>query len=256
MSEPRLFVEAPLGPGARLTLGHAEAHYLRTVMRLAPGATVKLFNGRDGEWRARIDEAARSAVTLSATEQLRPQVQEPDLWLLFAPIKGKRVDAIAEKAGELGVAELLPVMTRRTAVQRVNVERLQANAIEAAEQCERLTLPKVREPVPLTTALADWPGERHLLYADERAGAEPIAAALLRFHQGDPWAVLIGPEGGFAPDEQDVIRALPQAVPVSLGPRLLRADTAAFAALALWQAHLGDWRAGDLGWSSAVAPRN
>ncbi|ANK82367.1 MAG: 16S rRNA (uracil(1498)-N(3))-methyltransferase [Rhizobiales bacterium NRL2] len=249
MTEPRLHVDADLGPGVEIELQKHQAHYLRNVMRLGAGAAVKLFNGRDGEWRAAVDQVSKNRMTLSVGEHLRRQAVEPDLWLLFAPIKGRRVDAIAEKASELGCAEIRPVLTERTVVARVNVERLQANAVEAAEQCERLTLPLVREPEPLGDAIARWPADRRLLYADERAGAAPVARALAAAEPGGRWAVLIGPEGGFAPAEQDLVRALPQALPVSLGPRLLRADTACFAALALWQAHLGDWRGGDGGQS-------
>jgi 16S rRNA (uracil1498-N3)-methyltransferase len=246
-AEPRLFVDADLARDAEIALSKDQAHYLRNVMRLGHGATLKLFNGRDGEWRAAVDHVSKSRIDVAVVDLLRPQTAEPDLWLLFAPVKGKRIDAIAEKAGELGVAEIRPVLTERTVVGRVNVERLQANAREAAEQCERLTLPLVREPVKLEAAMAAWPEDRRLLFADERAGAQPIAEALAAEQADRPWAVLIGPEGGFAPAEQALVRALPRTVPVSLGPRLLRADTAAFAALSLWQAHLGDWRRGDAG---------
>ena len=247
MTEPRLHVDADLRADAEIELPKDQAHYLKNVMRLGHGATLKLFNGRDGEWRAAIDHATKNRMVVAVLERLRPQAAEPDLWLLFAPIKGKRVDAIAEKASELGCAEIRPVMTERTVVGRVNTDRLQANAIEAAEQCERLSLPAVREPEPLADAIGGWPADRRLLYADERAGAAPVARALAGEAPGGKWAVLIGPEGGFSPAEQAMIRALPQALPVSLGPRLLRADTACFAALALWQAHLGDWREGDSG---------
>lgn len=249
MTEPRLYIEADLSDGAEVALEKDQAHYLRNVMRLGTGATLKLFNGRDGEWRAAIDHASKNRMDVALLEQLRPQTVEPDLWLLFAPIKGKRVDAIAEKAGELGVSEIRPVVTERTVVGRVNTERLAANAREAAEQCERLTLPHVHEPVKLAEIIGNWPEDRRLLFADERADALPIAEALKGQQPGGKWAVLIGPEGGFAPAEQVLVRALPQALPVSLGPRLLRADTAAFAALSLWQAHLGDWRGGDHGFA-------
>lgn len=252
VTEPRLFVEADLKPDQPLILTGNQYHYLARVLRLGSGASVKLFNGRDGEWRGAIDQMGRRDAEVVLGEQLRPQVAEPDLWLLFAPIKGKRVDAIAEKAGELGVSRILPVLTRRTVVSRVNVERLQANAMEAAEQCERLSVPEVAEPRDLAAVLDDWPGGRRLFLADERADATPIARALAeeanRTETAPSAAVLIGPEGGFEEAEKQMVRALPDCVPVSLGPRLLRADTAAFATLALWQAHLGDWRAGDSGW--------
>ncbi|WP_416896528.1 MAG: 16S rRNA (uracil(1498)-N(3))-methyltransferase [Minwuia sp.] len=244
-AEPRLYIDADLAENAEIALEKDQAHYLKNVMRLGHGATLKLFNGRDGEWRAAIDHVSKSRVDIAVMDRLRPQVAEPDLWLLFAPIKGKRIDAIAEKAGELGASEIRPVLTERTVVARVNTERLQANAREAAEQCERLTLPAVHDPVKLTDIVAAWPSDRSLLYADERANAAPIAQALAGKAPGGRWAVLIGPEGGFSPEEQTLVRGLAQAVPVSLGPRLLRADTAAFAALSVWQAHLGDWRDGD-----------
>lgn len=250
MTEPRLFVEHDLLADQSLTLTGNHHHYLAKVLRLGSGATVKLFNGRDGEWRAVIAHMARQGAEMVLSEQLRPQAVEPDLWLLFAPIKGKRIDSIAEKAGELGVSRIMPVITHRTVVSRVNVDRLRANAREAAEQCERLTLPEVTEPVDLTAVISAWPPGRVLLLADERASATPIAEALSRLagESPRPAGVLIGPEGGFAETEKQLVRAVPDCVPVSLGPRLLRADTAVFATLALWQAHLGDWRGGDQGW--------
>lgn len=248
-TEPRLYVEAALTEGAEIALERDQAHYLRNVMRLGHDATMKLFNGRDGEWRAAIKQVSRNRTDVIIRDQVRPQAAEPDLWLLFAPIKGKRIDNIAEKAGELGVSALTPVLTERTVVSRVNTERLAANAREAAEQCERMTLPTVGEPEKLISLLRNWPDDRRLLFADERANALPIAEALAAEEPGGKWAVLIGPEGGFAPAEQQLVRAMQQALPVSLGPRLLRADTAAFAALSVWQAHLGDWRRGDHGFA-------
>lgn len=245
--EPRLYISDALEEGGAIVLDKEQSHYLGRVMRLGNGDTVKLFNGRDGEWRGEIAGGGKNALALNLTACLRAQQAEPDLWLLFAPIKGKRIDTIAEKAGELGVSELWPVNTARTVVSRVNVDRLQANAIEAAEQCERLTLPEVHEVRKLSDMLATWPDDRRLMYCDERAGAQTVPAALAAESPG-PWAVLVGPEGGFAPDEQNLIRNMPQSVPVSLGPRLLRTDTACFAALSLWQAHMGDWTGGDAGW--------
>ncbi|MDF1720279.1 MAG: 16S rRNA (uracil(1498)-N(3))-methyltransferase [Minwuia sp.] len=250
MTEPRLFVDQDLLANQPLTLTGNQHHYLAKVLRLGAGATVKLFNGRDGEWRAVIDHMTRQGAEMELTEQLRPQTPEPDLWLLFAPIKGKRVDTIAEKAGELGVSRIMPVITHRTVVSRVNVDRLRANAREAAEQCERLSVPEVTEPLDLRSAVGAWPRGRTLLFADERASATPIAQALqsLARESARPAAVLIGPEGGFTNEEKELVRSLADCVPVSLGPRLLRADTAVFAMLALWQAHQGDWRGGDAGW--------
>ncbi|GIL00012.1 MAG: ribosomal RNA small subunit methyltransferase E [Alphaproteobacteria bacterium] len=243
----RLYVEEPLSSGATVTLDRDRAHYLKNVLRAAPGQTVGLFNGRDGEWRARIDALAKQGATLVAEARRREQMPEPDLWLVFAPVKKARIDFIAEKATELGAAALVPVMTRFTAVSRVNTERLRANAIEAAEQTERLSVPEVREPVPLARLLADWPPERRILLCAEAGAARPIAAALHAFaHDSQaaaaPWAVMTGPEGGFAAAELDGLEKLPFVTAVGLGPRILRADTAALAALACFQAILGDGR--------------
>jgi 16S rRNA (uracil1498-N3)-methyltransferase len=237
----RLFVDAPLAADGRLGLEQKQAHYLLHVMRSAVGAEVALFNGRDGEWQARIVEAAKRSVVVVPERQLRPQVLEPDLWLLFAPVKRARIDFIAEKATELGVSVLAPVLTRHTAVTRVNEERLQAIAIEAAEQCERLSVPEVRSAESLDTLLAGWPVGRHLILLDESGGGLPIARALEGLIAG-PAAVLVGPEGGFAKSELDGLRALSFATPVGLGPRILRADTAVIAALSCFQAMCGDWR--------------
>ncbi|HJQ57094.1 MAG TPA: 16S rRNA (uracil(1498)-N(3))-methyltransferase [Vineibacter sp.] len=242
---PRLFIEAPLAAGAKIDLAAESAHYLRDVLRLGAGAVVKLFNGRDGEWRATIEMAGKRAITLYIAGRTRAQVAEPDLWLCFAPVKKARLDFLAEKATELGVSALQPVMTHRTIVARVNLERLRANAVEAAEQTERLTVPEVRPPVTLDQLIGSWPVARHVLLADETGGGQPVAAALAALDEAGcaaPWAVLIGPEGGFARGELDAIGRLPHVHPVGLGPRILRADTAALAALAVWQAAIGDWR--------------
>jgi 16S rRNA (uracil1498-N3)-methyltransferase len=238
----RVFVTAPLATGAEVAASAAQAHYLGTVLRLRPDNEIALFNGRDGEWRARIQSIGRKSATLMAVEQLRPQAAEPDLWLCFAPIKHARIDTIAEKAGELGAAVLQPVITSRTNVSRVNVERLTANAVEAAEQCERLTVPEVRVPVPLRQLVETWPTERKLLFCDEAGNGRAIADALATAPRGGAWAILVGPEGGFDAVERSMLSALPAVLPVSLGPRLLRADTAAIAAMSLWQALVGDWR--------------
>jgi 16S rRNA (uracil1498-N3)-methyltransferase len=238
---PRLFVEDDLVQGGALTVDGPRAHYLRDVLRLGVGAEALLFNGRDGEWRAKIAAATKRALGLGIESRIRPQIAEPDLWLCFAPVKKARIDFIAEKATELGVSALLPVITRRTNVERVKIERLRANAVEAAEQTERLSVPDVREPVSLEKLLAAWPAGRRLLIADETGGGRPILEALGDARPG-PWAVLIGPEGGFAREELDRIAALPGVLPVGLGPRILRADTAAIAALTCLQAAIGDWR--------------
>jgi 16S rRNA (uracil1498-N3)-methyltransferase len=245
MSVTRLFVEADLTGGIEAPLSEAQAHYLRHVMRRADGAPLLLFNGRDGEWRATLALRGKKAAVAVVGERSREQVAEPDLWLCFAPIKRARIDSIAEKATELGVALLQPVLTRHTAVERVNIERLRANAIEAAEQTERLTVPDIRPPVELMKLLADWPADRRLLMADETGGGPPIAEALGALDEparAAPWAILIGPEGGFAAAELAAVRRMKNVTAVGLGPRILRADTAALAALACWQALVGDWQ--------------
>lgn len=236
----RLYVDAPFEAGASVAIDRGQSHYLSRVMRLGAGDTLAVFNGRDGEWRATIAEAGRGRCTLRLDAQARPQRSSPDLCLLFAPIKSGRIDFLAAKAAELGVSALWPVLTRRTQVARVNLERLRANVIEACEQCGRLDVPTLREPEPLERVLESWPEDRHLLFCDE-TGGPPIAEALHAKPPG-PWAVLIGPEGGFAPEETELLRGRVFVVPASLGPRLLRTETAAVAALALWQASLGDWR--------------
>jgi 16S rRNA (uracil1498-N3)-methyltransferase len=240
-SLPRLYVEQVLGEGTSLTLEGPQAHYLASVIRLGAGGRVKLFDDRTGEWLAEIEEAGRKRVTLRIGERLREREALPDLWLLFAPIKRGRIDWLVEKATELGVAGLVPVVTRRTVVERLNRDRLLAHVIEAAEQCERTALPELAEAQKLDAVLRDWPEERTLFFADEAGGTPLIEAA-----SSGPAAILIGPEGGFTDEEREAIRSLPSACAVSLGPRILRADTAAIAALAVWMAAAGDWhRHGD-----------
>lgn len=230
-SLPRLFVDEVLAEGTSVIV---DGNYLAAVLRLGPGDKVKLFDDRTGEWLAEIVEAGKKRVTLAVGERLREREAVPDLWLLFAPVKRGRIDWLVEKATELGVARLLPVLTRRTIVDRLNLGRLRAHAVEAAEQCERTALPALDEPRKLDAILKSWPEDRPLYFADE-AGGEPFAPA------PGPAAILIGPEGGFTDEERAAIRALPQARPVSLGPRILRADTAALAAIALWMGAAGDW---------------
>ncbi|HEX9809322.1 MAG TPA: 16S rRNA (uracil(1498)-N(3))-methyltransferase [Alphaproteobacteria bacterium] len=232
----------PLAAGATIGLAPTQAHYLRHVLRLSAGERIALFNGRDGEWEAAIAGFGKGWASVEVARRRRAQRAEPDLWLLFAPVKRARIDYLVQKAAELGVSVLQPVFTEYTAVGRVNGERLAANAVEAAQQSGRLSVPEVRAPVPVMEALGAWPAGRRLLWCDESGGGAPVAAALAGAARGGPWAVLIGPEGGFAPAELDAIRKLPFVTAVSLGPRLLRADTAAVAALACWQAWLGDWR--------------
>ena len=250
----RLYLTADFGEGETVQLDDGPAHYLRNVLRAGAGDRLHVFNGRQGEWLAEIDTIGKRGVTLVCLKQTEPQADGPDLWLLFAPVKKTPSDYLVQKATELGVSRLMPVFTRRTIVARVNEDRLAANAIEAAEQSERLTVPDIAEALPLEKALTGWPKERTLYFCDEggeaRALADVLAPTILRsaaggrhtFEAGGPAAILTGPEGGFDPAERAMLRALSFVVPVTLGPRILRADTAALAALAVWQSVAGDWR--------------
>ncbi|MGE0752846.1 MAG: 16S rRNA (uracil(1498)-N(3))-methyltransferase [Variibacter sp.] len=239
---PRLFVEAALQPGAEIPLEKGPAHYLTHVLRLQAGAELLAFNGRDGEWRVRLAGGKKSAA-LILLEQTRPQTVAPNLHYLFAPLKHARLDYMVQKAVEMGAAALQPVLTQHTQVTRINRERMRANAIEAAEQCGVLTLPEIGEPTPLAAAVAALAAERVLIFCDERADvSDPIAAlAAVRTSPPAPLAVLIGPEGGFSVAERELLLRRSRVVRLALGPRILRADTAAVAALALVQAVLGDW---------------
>jgi 16S rRNA (uracil1498-N3)-methyltransferase len=236
-SLPRLFVRTPLGEGAPVELDAGQANYLGNVMRLGVGAELLVFDGRSGEWLARIAAAAKKRMTLSVERRTREPETIPDVWLAFAPVKRTRTDWLVEKATELGAARLLPVMTQRTIAERVKVERLETIAIEAAEQCGRTLLPGIAEPASLKQLLAARDPERRLYFADE-GGGEPAAGA---FAPG-PALILTGPEGGFTHDERAAVRASPNSVAISLGPRILRAETAALAALAAFMAVAGDWR--------------
>ena len=235
-SLPRLYVLQPLGEGARVELDAAQANYLGNVMRLAVGAEVLLFDGSSGEWLARVAEAGKKRMTLAVERRTREAESVPDVWLAFAPVKRTQVDWLVEKATELGVARLIPVVTQRTIVDRVKLERLHAIAIEAAEQCGRTRLPEVVEPVTLAKLLQQRDPTRRLYFADENGGERPASAFV-------PGAAMIltGPEGGFTDAERAAIHAAENAVPVSLGPRILRAETAALAALAAWMTIAGDW---------------
>ncbi|WP_116091231.1 16S rRNA (uracil(1498)-N(3))-methyltransferase [Sphingomonas crusticola] len=236
-STPRLFVDQTLSAGLTLALDGAQANYLGNVMRLKAGDPVRLFDDRTGEWLAEVSDSAKRRVTLRLTGKLRARESVPDLWLLFAPIKKGPIDWLVEKATELGAARLQPVITQRTIVDRLNLDRLRANIIEASEQCDRTALPELAEPVKLTALLRDWDAGRALIFADETGGS-PFAQVA----RPGPAAILIGPEGGFTPGERDAIRATPGAIGASLGPRILRAETAAAAAIAAWMTMAGDWR--------------
>ncbi|HKQ10004.1 MAG TPA: 16S rRNA (uracil(1498)-N(3))-methyltransferase [Rhizomicrobium sp.] len=278
----RLYVPGDLGAGMAVVLDEGQAHYLLHVLRAKSGNRVALFNGRDGEWLADISQAGKRGVTASCLKQTQPQSQTPDIWLAFAPVKKTPADYLVQKATELGASVLQPVFTRRTIVSRINQERMLANAIEAAEQSGRLSVPEIREAASFDTLLASWPKERRLYFCDEVGDARPLAEVLSEFPpplagggaersdagegagsiplpqsvfasltpiapsrkgRGDiSAAILTGPEGGFDPEERAALRALPFVTPVTLGPRILRADTAALAALAIWQSVGGDWR--------------
>ncbi len=237
----RLYVEHPLGAGQPVPLTADQAHYLFAVMRLGVGAAVLLFNGRDGEWRADVAEAGKRGGVLICADLTKPLQMPPDLWLLFAPIKKARTDFIVEKAVELGVARIMPVQTQHTHADRIRQDRLQAHAVEAAEQCGATFVPEVAELAALERVLASWDAGRRLLWCDEGMAGRSAALTGLIADRSAPWAILIGPEGGFSTREQERLRGMTCVVPLSLGPRILRADTAAIAALTLWQAALGDW---------------
>lgn len=236
-STPRLFTPVILAPGP-LVIEGAQAHYLATVMRVRPGDPVKLFDGTSGEWLAIARDLGKRHLTVEIIEQLRPRETVPDLWLCAAPLKKGRIDWLVEKACELGADRVVPVVTQRTIIDRLNLDRLTAHMIEAAEQCGRTAVPALAEPIKLTALLRAWDPHRALFFADENGGAPALAAMQQR---PGPAAILIGPEGGFTDDERASIRACPAAIAISLGPRILRADTAAAAAMAVWMAASGDW---------------
>jgi 16S rRNA (uracil1498-N3)-methyltransferase len=239
-SSQRVYIDHPLAAGVVITCTPDQASYLRSVLRLPAGAELLVFNGRDGEWRARLGHDGKRGVTLEAVAFVRAQARGPDLWYLFAPLKRSRLDYMVQKAVEMGVSRLVPVLTQHTVAERVNIDRMRANAIEAAEQCGVLCLPEIAEPAKLANVLAAWPGDRRLIFCDEGAAAANPIDALRNLPPG-PLAVLIGPEGGFSEAERVQISAKPFAHVINLGPRIMRADTAAVAALAIIQATLGDW---------------
>lgn len=237
----RLFIPHDLSAGAELALDQGQSRYLAAVMRQAEGDELLLFNGRHGEWRAKVSAVGKRAVAVRAETLERPQATGPDLDLIVALVKRGRLETIVEKAAELGARRVRLAVTERTNADHVRVERLSAIATEAAEQTGRLDVPEIVAPLKLEKLVEGWDGARRLLFCDEAGDAPPLLDAL-RGQEPPLWAVLIGPEGGFSPRERQMLRALPQAVPASLGPRILRADTAAISALTLWQATLGDWR--------------
>jgi 16S rRNA (uracil1498-N3)-methyltransferase len=237
----RLFVEADLAEGAAVPCNTEQANYLRNVLRLGAGDFILLFNGRDGEWQAEIAEAGRRGATLTVRRRTRPQEAGPDIDYLFAPLKRARLDYMVQKATEMGVARLRPIMTHRTTPERVNTDRMRANAIEAAEQCGILRIPEVHAPEKLDHVIAGWDPARALVFCDE-GSEERCAFTTLAMVSPGPLAVLVGPEGGFDEAERELLASQPFVVRISLGPRILRADTAAVAALALVNAVLGDWR--------------
>ena len=239
---PRLHVDAPLGAGARIALDAAQANYLGNVLRLQPGDAVLAFNGRDGEWRGVLASSGRRRLALDLVARTRPQTTALDLDYLFAPLKHARLDYIVQKAVEMGASRLQPVITRHAQVARVSLERMRANAVEAAEQCGILTLPEIGGPLTLERMIAARDPARLLVFCDEDAETRDPVAALSAIARGTPLAVLVGPEGGFAEDERAMLLKHPAVVRLALGPRILRADTAAVAALTLVQAVVGDWR--------------
>jgi 16S rRNA (uracil1498-N3)-methyltransferase len=239
-SAPRLYVEAALGQDVAVPIEGNAAHYLLSVMRVKEDDAVLLFDGLNGEWAAKPEQIRKRDLVLRCVQQTRPLETVPDFWLCAAPIKKGRIDLVVEKACELGVARLVPVRTERSVVDRVNLDRLHSHLVEAAEQCGRTALPDLADLVALPKLLEDWPAERTLFFADE-LGGEPMVVAFAA--NPGPAALLVGPEGGFTTQERDLIRSLPAARAISLGPRILRAETAAIAATACWMMQNGDWAA-------------
>lgn len=237
----RLYTHDALAIGVELTLNEDQSHYLAHVMRAKPGDRLALFNGRDGEWAASVVRVAKRGVTIGVERKILPQIETPDIWLVLAPIKKTPLDYVTQKAAELGVRRILPVVTRRTIVSRVNTDRMRANAIEAAEQSGRVSVPEVGEPQSLGQLLGAWPQGRAMLFCDEAKDFETNDAKPIASVRAATAAILTGPEGGFDPAERELLRAQSFVIPVTLGPRILRADTAALAALAIWQSTCGDW---------------
>ena len=235
----RLYVEADLSEGQVIDLSKDQAHYLGGVLRMTAGGALRVFNGRDGEWEAKLTDITRKSGQMTVTRQLREPYACPDIWLCFAPVRKHRNAFILEKATELGVARFQPVTTQRTQYGKLRLDKMQSQIIEAAEQTERLDLPELKDTITLEQLLADWPEGRALIFADEAGDAKPALETLKTI--SGPCALLIGPEGGFTPQERDILREQSFVTSVTLGPRILRADTAALSLLTLWQAAQGDW---------------
>lgn len=235
----RLYCNAELKPGTIILIEQNQGHYLVNVLRIKMGEYVTVFNGTQGEWLAEVTKVGKGKAMITVRENLAEQTFEQDLWYLFAPIKKARIDYMMQKATELGVSLMRPIITSRTNLERLKTEKLYANAVEAAEQCGRMSVPEIAEQISLIDLLENWPKDRNLIFCDE--GGEAISIADIK-PTADKWAILIGPEGGFTIDEREMIRKHENTVAVTLGPRILRADTAAVAALSLWQSLLGDWR--------------
>jgi 16S rRNA (uracil1498-N3)-methyltransferase len=237
----RIFYADNIVQGAVIPLEQNHAHYLKNVMRRDVSDQLLIFNGNDGEWLVEISDITKKTCNVLALEQTRKPTQSPDVWLCSAPVKNAKPEYIVQKATELGISAFVPVITTRTVVNKVNEERLINSAIEAAEQCERLDVPEIHPLTKLEALLKDWPQNRKILLCDESGNGKTAKELLSHLLQGEAWAILIGPEGGFSPEEFALLREQPFVYAVSLGPRILRADTATIAALSCWQEHLGDW---------------
>ena len=238
MNKIRLFVDHTLGEAQSVPLNKDQAHYIFSVMRKSIGETILIFDGNNGEWEASIEEISKKSGVLLCIKQTKPQIMPPDLWLFFSPLKKVRTDFIVEKATELGVAKLIPVQTEHTNADRVNLSRLSAHAIEAAEQCGGTYIPKIEELQKINEVLENFPLDRRLLFCDEKLQASEVNLENLKKGK---WAILVGPEGGFSEIERNYLKGLKFTFSISLGPRILRADTAAVTAISLWQNYLGDW---------------
>ena len=238
MNKIRLFVDHTLGEAQSVPLNKDQAHYIFSVMRKSIGETILIFDGNNGEWEASIEEISKKSGVLFCIKQTKPQIMPPDLWLFFSPLKKVRTDFIVEKATELGVAKIIPVQTEHTNADRIKLSRLSAHAIEAAEQCGGTYIPKIEELQKINEVLENFPPDRKLLFCDEKLQSSEVNLENLKKGK---WAILVGPEGGFSEIERNYLKGLKFTFSISLGPRILRADTAAVTAISLWQNYLGDW---------------